>query len=77
MPRILRKIDRMKDEIESPLFTESEAARYLRISARNLWQLRKAGKIRVTRIGRKVFYRRENLDQFIAANEPTESLAAA
>ncbi len=56
-------------EIKSPLLNEREAAKYLRISARNLWTLRRAGKVTATPIGRKVFYRRENLDRYIGESE--------
>jgi hypothetical protein len=53
---------------QSPLKTEREAAKYLRISQRNLWTLRKDNKVTATVIGRKVFYTIGNLDRFIAEN---------
>jgi excisionase family DNA binding protein len=55
--------------IESPLYNDRQAAKYVRVSPRTLWTMRKEGKIRATVIGRKVFYRRENLDRFIAECE--------
>ena len=59
----------MTETVKSPLLTEREAAKYLRVSPRTLWTLRRDGKARATVIGRKVFYTRDNLDRFIAESE--------
>ena len=59
----------MVKSVESPLFTQDEAAAYLRRSVRGLYDLRKAGKIRFVRDGGKIKYTQAALDGFIAANE--------
>jgi hypothetical protein len=64
-------------EIESPLLTEAEAAKYLRISPRTLWTLRKEQKVIATLVGRKVFYRQANLDRFITENETRAQVEVA
>jgi len=53
-------------ELKSPLLSEREAAKYLRISARTLWSLRQSNWVQPTPIGRKIFYLKENLDRFIS-----------
>jgi len=50
---------------------DTEAAKYLRVSPRTLWTSKKSGKIAFVQLGRKVFYRREALDRFIAEREST------
>lgn len=51
----------------SPLYTENEAAKYLRISRTTLIRLRQDGGVNYTRVGNRVFYTREQLDGYIAS----------
>jgi hypothetical protein len=55
-------------EPESPLKTEPESAKYLRISARGLWGLRNDRKIGYVKVGSKVFYTKSQLDEYITQN---------
>lgn len=50
--------------------TTEQAADYLGITAPTLrtWRCRKTQYIPVTKVGRKVFYRRSDLDKFLEAN---------
>jgi len=47
------------------LLTVKDAAAYLAISERKLWDMSKAGEIPVVRLGRAVRYDRSDLDSFI------------
>jgi len=50
----------------NPTFlTRSEAAEYLRISPRTLHRYTKRRLITFTQIGRRIFYRQRDLDQFL------------
>jgi excisionase family DNA binding protein len=48
------------------LLTQEEAARTLRISKTSLWRLRNRGKIRTVLVGKRVLFRQEELEKFIA-----------
>jgi excisionase family DNA binding protein len=48
-----------------PLLTVREAAAFLRISERSLWQFTKVGALRCVRLGRAVRYDRRDLIAFI------------
>ena len=61
----------MNEEIKSPLLTESEAAKYLRVSARSLFTLRKERKVAPTPVGRKVFYTKADLDAYLDRQRQT------
>lgn len=50
------------------LLTQEEAARTLRISKTSLWRLRSRGKIKAVQIGKKILFRLEDLEKFIAEN---------
>jgi len=53
----------------SPYYTQSEAAEYLRVSPRTLERQRVAGTgCRFCRAGRRVLYRREDLDAYLSEN---------
>jgi len=47
------------------LLTAKDAAKYLCISERKLWDMSKAGEIPAVRLGRAVRYDRNDLDSFI------------
>ena len=53
--------------INSPYLTQDEAAKYLRVSARTLERHRVAGSgCRFCRAGRRILYRREDLDAYLS-----------
>jgi predicted site-specific integrase-resolvase len=47
------------------LFTDKEAAEYLRISQVTLWRERKAGKITFRRIASKIVYLKRDIDEYL------------
>lgn len=56
----------MKSTIETTrLMTVKNAAAYLAISERKLWDMTKTGEIPAVRLGRAVRYDRSDLDSFI------------
>ena len=56
----------MESVIISKLMKIKQAAEYLCISERKLWDLQKSGRIPAVRIGRAVRFDRDDLDAFIA-----------
>jgi excisionase family DNA binding protein len=51
----------------SPLLTQAEAARFLRLSERTLERLRvSGGGPKYVKIGRRVFYRQQDLEAWVA-----------
>lgn len=50
---------------ENQLFTDKEASEMLRISKVTLWRIRKKGKIEFRRIGEKVFYTKQDIDNYL------------
>lgn len=56
----------MQSEIETTrLITSRDAAKYLCISERKLWDMSKTGEIPAIRLGRAVRYDKQDLDNFI------------
>ena len=54
---------------QSPLLNEIEAAEYLRVSARTLqWWRYRGGGPRYVKLGSRVTYRRNQLDEWIGAS---------
>jgi excisionase family DNA binding protein len=53
----------------SALMTVSEAASYLSVPTRWLSEAVRQRRVRCTRLGRHIRFRREHLDEFIEANE--------
>ncbi len=47
------------------LMTNKEAVAYLKVTSRTLQKYRDTGQIEFSQIGRKIFYRKEFLDEFI------------
>jgi len=58
------------------LYTQKEAAQYLRVSEMTLLRARKAGKITFMRIQGKVFYTTKMLESYLEANTFTAAAAA-
>ncbi len=50
---------------ERELFTDKEAAEYLRISQVTLWRERKAGKITFRRIASKIIYLKQDIEEYL------------
>ena len=55
----------MESVIMSKLMKIKQAAAYLCISERKLWELSKCGRIQTVRIDRSVRFDRDDLDEFI------------
>ena len=55
--------------INEPLFTDKEAAKFLRISQVTLWRERKAGKITFRRVASKIVYLKEDLENYLEQNK--------
>jgi hypothetical protein len=53
--------------------TEKEAQQFLGRKATWFWQMRNAGKIKFTKVGKKVFYRKSDLLDFIKSSCPHKS----
>ena len=51
--------------ISDPIFTLSEAAQYIRCSKVFIWQRRRAGDLVGLHAGRKVLFRKSELDRFL------------
>jgi len=56
------------EEKNSKLIGSKEAASWLNISTRKLWELRNSGQIRHCRIGKKVLFSIEWLEEFVQRN---------
>jgi hypothetical protein len=57
------------------LFTEREAAKYLRISVTTLWRERTRGNIAFRRASQKLLYTRDDLENYLERNK-TSACAA-
>lgn len=51
-----------------PIMCEQQAAKYLSMSTRRLYQLRKIGKIAYIQDGNRIKYRQSQLDAYISRN---------
>ncbi len=67
-------IDKNNRNDQRQIFTDREAADYLRIGQTTLWRLRKKGKISYRRASAKLIYTRDDLDNYL---EGTKSDAFA
>lgn len=56
------------EEKNSKLIGSKDAADWLNISTRKLWELRNSGQIRHCRIGKKVLFSIEWLEEFVSQN---------
>lgn len=61
-------LDSQNSSIGPQLFTDKEALSYLRMSKVTLWKERKAGNIGFRKLGAKVVYTREDLDEYLERN---------
>ena len=69
--RLCEKVDQLlNDRLEhsDTYLTSEEAAKLLKISRRTLHQWRKAGTLRYSQIGRKVFFKNEDVQKLIDRN---------
>lgn len=60
-------------QVQPLLVNEREAAMLLGVSPRTVWTLADAGELPVIRIGRRKFYRRQSIEQFIIGRETRSS----
>ncbi len=51
----------------SPYLTTKQAARYLQVSERNVYRLMEQNQLPVDRIGRRLVFHRDRLDEWVAA----------
>ncbi len=58
------------------IFTDREAAEYLRVGQTTLWRLRKAGKISFRRAASKIIYTRADLESYLESTK-REAFACA
>ncbi len=58
-------IDKNNRNDQRQIFTDREAAAYLRIGQTTLWRLRKDGKISYRRASAKLIYTRVDLDNYL------------
>jgi len=54
---------------EKQIFTDKEASKFLGISQVTLWRERKKGKITFRRIASKVFYLKQDIDEYLERNK--------
>jgi len=58
------------------IYTDREAAAYLRIGQTTLWRLRKAGKISFRRVASKIIYTQNDLENYLKSTK-REAFACA
>jgi len=66
----------IESNIEPILYTVPEAAKLLRISKRTLWKLTKNGLIPCVRIGRRVYYKPNDILEFINSHTEVNNAAS-
>ena len=54
---------------EKQIYTDREAAEYLRIGQTTLWRLRKVGKISFRRAASKIIYTRADLENYLESTK--------
>jgi excisionase family DNA binding protein len=54
---------------EKQIYTDREAAEYLRIGQTTLWRLRKAGKISFRRAASKIIYTQSDLENYLSSTK--------
>jgi len=62
---------------EKQIYTDREAAEYLRIGQTTLWRLRKAGKISFRRAASKIIYTQSDLENYLTSTKRTAFSCAA
>jgi predicted site-specific integrase-resolvase len=58
-----------KNNRDKEIYTDKEAADYLRISQVTLWRERKAGRISFRRVASKIIYLTEDLEAYLERNK--------
>lgn len=59
----------MNETHQPEIFTDKEAAKYLRVSQVTLWRERKKGKISFRRVASKIVYLQEDLEDYLNQNK--------
>jgi predicted site-specific integrase-resolvase len=59
----------IQKQFPNELFTEREAAKYLRISTTTLWRERKKGKITFCRSAVKIVYTKNDLEKYLESTK--------
>jgi hypothetical protein len=67
----------IQKQFPNELFTEIEAARYLRISRTTLWRERTRGNIDFRRASSKLIYTRDDLERYVERNKQEAHACAA
>lgn len=66
-------IQLQKEKILSTKYNTEEACQYLKMSPRTLQKYRNLNKISYSQTGRKILYKKEDLDQFIMDHKISKS----
>jgi excisionase family DNA binding protein len=75
---VLAKLEGLEKEVTlissgkneaSTLFTVAEACKFLHVSTRTLQTYRDGGLIRFSQVGSKIFFRRSDIDEFLARHD--------
>lgn len=70
---ILKKFREQLDEAtikaQNPWLTLPEACKFLNVGETTLWTYRKQGKIRASKINRKLYFKRTELEKLIESNQ--------
>jgi predicted site-specific integrase-resolvase len=67
----------IQKQFPNELFTEREAAKYLRISTTTLWRERKKGKITFCRSAVKIVYTKKDLEKYLRSRKQEAVSCAA
>lgn len=59
----------MNETHQPEIFTDKEAAKYLRVSQVTLWRERKKGRIDFRRVASKIVYLQEDLENYLDRNK--------
>lgn len=59
----------MNETHQPEIFTDKEAAKYLRVSQVTLWRERKKGRIDFRRVASKIVYLQEDLENYLNRNK--------
>ena len=68
---LCEKVDQLLDnrlEHSDTYLTSEEAAKLLKVTTHTLWQWRKAGTLKCSQIGRKIYFKNEDVQKLIDRN---------
>ena len=71
-----KQISTDRAALNQKIFTDREAAEYLRIGQTTLWRLRKTGKISFRRAASKIIYTQNDLENYLSSTK-REAFACA